>query len=324
MILVWCFWDKYFVVCYDLCEFLLTIFCCFLLVAIIFFVIVHFGIVSFLVFIFVPLVTWYLFPNYLPVVFLEMSGFVVVIIFLYVLNLFMTEVFSVVPVSTASRAGTHVVGVYIKVILSYLEVLVLDCLFIWSNFTKRLPWILSIIRGSFLSSNYYSRNSTVVWYSSGKFKSMWFVITELSMCTSSFFSSSLSILSSVIHSLVFIVTSSSSHLENFLHSPVLEPPLFGSKFLESFIHASLVSRYLLAFVFASSTIWKQTVSSCVSITSLFDLKWSSLSVETSLSCVLFASYAGIFLSLVNRTCYLFIPSLDVDFPYHIRHFIFHL
>ena len=134
--------------------------------------IVHFGIVSFLVFIFVSIVPWYLFPNYLPVVFLEMSGFVVVIIFLYVLNLFMTEVFSVVPVSTASCAGTHVVGVYIKVILSYLEVLVLDCLFIWSNFTKRLPWILSIIRGSFLSSNYYSRNSTVVWYSSGKFKSM--------------------------------------------------------------------------------------------------------------------------------------------------------
>ena len=66
--------------------------------------------------------------------------------------------------------------------------------------------------------------------------------------------SPLSNLSWVIHSSGFIVTSSSSHLENFLCGIVLEAPVFGSNFLGSFNHACLASLYLLAFVCASSMI----------------------------------------------------------------------
>ena len=56
---------------------------------------------------------------------------------------------------------------------------------------------------------------------------------------------------------------SSSHLEYLLHNNILEALVAGSNFLESFIHAYPVSTYLLDFVFAFTTISKQTVSSCV-------------------------------------------------------------
>ena len=67
------------------------------------------------------------------------------------------------------------------------------------------------------------------------------------MCTSSFCRSLLSSLSSVIHSLEFLVTSYSSHLAIFLPSLVLESPVVGSNFPESFIHGCLTSPYLLNF-----------------------------------------------------------------------------
>ena len=64
----------------------------------------------------------------------------------------------------------------------------------------------------------------------------------------------ISSLSSVIHCLGILVTSSGLHLESFLHILVLEAPAIGSKFLESFVHTSLESPYLLAFAFAYSTL----------------------------------------------------------------------
>ena len=98
----------------------------------------------------------------------------------------------------------------------------------------------------------------MVWYSSGNFDSMWVIVSESSICTLNFRRSPLSSSSSVINYSGFLVMSSSLHLRNFLRSLVLEAPLVGSTFLESFIHACLASPYLLAFVFASSTIWKKT------------------------------------------------------------------
>ena len=39
------------------------------------------------------------------------------------------------------------------------------------------------------------------------------------------------------------------HLENLLHSPILETPLVGSNFLKIFIHPFLASLYLFDFFF---------------------------------------------------------------------------
>ena len=72
----------------------------------------------------------------------------------------------------------------------------------------------------------------------------------------------------MIHSSGFLDTSFSLHLANFLCILVLESPVVGSNFLECFVHASIASLYLLAFVFDSSMILKQNVSSYESISSL--------------------------------------------------------
>ena len=58
----------------------------------------------------------------------------------------------------------------------------------------------------------------------------------------------------VIHSLGFLVASSSLHLENVLLIIFLEAPVVGSCFLERFFHTSLAYPYLLDFFFYSSTI----------------------------------------------------------------------
>ena len=134
--------------------------------------------------------------------------------------------------------------------------------------------------------------------------------------------SPLSSLSLVIRSLGFLVMSHSSLWANFLHSLLLEAPEFGSIFLESFFHTSLVSPFLFTFVFASSNIWKQTVSYCASISSLKSVKFSNLSAEFSFSTIFSASSDRIFLAPVSRSGYPFIPVLAMNFPDHIHHFYF--
>ena len=85
------------------------------------------------------------------------------------------------------------------------------------------------------------------------------------------FMSPLSSLNSMTQFWGFFVTYSISYSEIFLHCLVLEAPVVGSLFFNSFTHARLASSYLLAFVFASSTIWKQTISHWQRISSMYDL-----------------------------------------------------
>ena len=113
---------------------------------------------------------------------------------------------------------------------SSLDVFGIDCLLIGSKFSESLSQILSIVICLSLSSNLSYRISTMVWYSSGKFDSMWVIIYESSMCTLSFCRSPLSSSMWVIRSSGFLVTSSSPHLENLFHIIFLEAPVVGSKF----------------------------------------------------------------------------------------------
>ena len=70
--------------------------------------IVHFSIIAFLLAIFFLVVLFFFFPDSLPEVFLDMSGFVAVMEFWYACTLFMTSVFYFVPVFTASGADNLV------------------------------------------------------------------------------------------------------------------------------------------------------------------------------------------------------------------------
>ena len=128
--------------------------------------------------------------------------------------------------------------------------------------------ILLIIGRSLWSSNSFSRTSTTFWYSSGKFNMMWVTIYKSSMCSSGFCRSPLSSFISAIHYFGYFGMSFSLHFASLLRNFVLEALLVGPNFLEIFPHTFLASPYLLGFVSANSTIWKQTVHSCPSIISL--------------------------------------------------------
>ena len=115
MLLVWCFWNKYFIVDYVFSDIICRFLSRFLIIMeILFFAIIPFSIITFLLFIFVLVVLWFLFPDYFLTVFLEMYRFVVVITFLYVCTFFMLEVFSFVPIFHGSCAGNFVLGFYVK------------------------------------------------------------------------------------------------------------------------------------------------------------------------------------------------------------------
>ena len=75
-------------------------------------------------------------------------------------------------------------------------------------------------------------------------------------------------------------------------------------------------------VAASLTIRKQTVSSCVSISSLQDVFLSNFNSQTTYTFVSSASFFMISLSPVSRTPYTLIPDLAMNFTNHIHHFPF--
>ena len=81
----------------------------------------------------------------------------------------MPELLWIVPVFTASIAGTLVLGFYLKGFSSYIDPIGLDCLFIRSYFTEILSQILLIVRVLLSSSNLSSILYTMVWNSSDKF-----------------------------------------------------------------------------------------------------------------------------------------------------------
>ena len=106
MLLVLFFCSKQFILdnvfYYVVCRLFLRLF---LLVTIFFFVIFHFAIIEYLLVILVFVVILFFFPYYIPKVFLDMSCFVTEMKFCYVCTFFMTEVFFIVTISIASRAG---------------------------------------------------------------------------------------------------------------------------------------------------------------------------------------------------------------------------
>ena len=122
---------------------------------------------------------------------------------------------------------------------------------------------------SSFSSSY--RFSTMFSYASGKFNNMCVVISIFSIFMFSFRRYPLSSLRSMIQSLVYLVTLSSSHFANFLCSLVQEATVIGSNFLKTFTPTRLASPYLLTFVLPSCKICKHTVSSWESISSLYPL-----------------------------------------------------
>ena len=141
--------------------------------------------------------------------------------------------------------------------------------------------------------------------------------------TLNFWRSPISSSSSVIHSWGFLVMSSSSHLVIFLRRLVLQASLVSSNFLQIFVHVTLASPYLLAFVFASSSIWNQTMYSCASISSLYAVKLSNWSAEIYFSCISFVSFDKIFSAPGSRTWYPFIPALAMNLPTTYVIFLFH-
>ena len=76
--------------------------------------VVHFEIIAFLLVVLVLSVILFFFLDSLPIVFIDISGFVAVIIFWYVCTLFMLALFSRVPVFLISRFGTLVLGFYVE------------------------------------------------------------------------------------------------------------------------------------------------------------------------------------------------------------------
>ena len=197
---------------------------------------IHFEIISFLLVILVLVVLWLLFLNSLPTIFLEISRFIAVITFWYVCIFFMKELFLFVTVFSTSRAGTFVLVFYVKGFFifswGFCFWLFVHSVKIYRNFVS----YFSIVRGwSFSYSTSYII-STIFWYYSGKFDSMWVIFSESSIFTSSFWRSPLSDSSWVIHSKGFIVTSCSLQLYNLLCSLILEAPVVGPYFLKSCIH----------------------------------------------------------------------------------------
>ena len=94
MLLIQCFWNKYFVVDYIFCYvFFRLFFRLFIIVSIFLSVIVHISIIVFVLLIFLIFVPWFFFTDSLLKVFLDMSMFVAVMISLYVHTFFMTALF---------------------------------------------------------------------------------------------------------------------------------------------------------------------------------------------------------------------------------------
>ena len=141
----------------------------------------HFFLVTILLFvtfiIFVLVVPWFFFHDFLATFFLEMSGLVTVATFWYVCTFFMPEVIWLVSIFPASCAGTLVLGFYVKDFFIFYWHFGLSCLFIWSYLSESLSLILSIVKWLSSSSNLYSIISTKFCYSSRRFNSMW-VITS--------------------------------------------------------------------------------------------------------------------------------------------------
>ena len=114
MLLVWCFCNKYIILDSVFCDsFSRYLFCLFLIVAIFFLMIVH-VMISFIIVIFILVVLCFLFFDYLPTLFLDMSGFVTAMKFWYICPLFMIELFFFVTIFPAGFSGTLVLGFYVK------------------------------------------------------------------------------------------------------------------------------------------------------------------------------------------------------------------
>ena len=182
-----------------------------------------------------------------------MSKSITVVKFWYVITFSIPEFLLLVPIFPASCAGTLVLGFYMKIFSFSPDVLGLNCLYIWSYFTKRLSQILSIVKGLSSLSNIFSIICRMVWYFSGKFNNMWVIVYELWICTSVFGRSPPRNSNSMIHSPGFLGVLSSFHLSNIFHSLVQEHPVVSSKFPENLIHACLSSLSLCIF-FISLTI----------------------------------------------------------------------
>ena len=90
----------------------------------------------------------------------------------------------------------------------------LDFAFIISYLADKLSQIISIINRLLLSSNSYSRFSTMFLYFSGRFVSLRVVISISSIITSNFSKLSLNIYMPVIQSSVSLVTSVDSNTDH--------------------------------------------------------------------------------------------------------------
>ena len=203
MLLVWCFCNKYFIVDQVFSDVVCILFFRFLLIiAILFFVIIWFAIITFLLVILVLVFLCSFFPEYFPEVSLEMSRFVAVMTLWYICTYFMPALFSFVPLFPASCAGTFIFRFYIKWLFIF------SWGFCFLLFVPSVKFYWKFVTKSILST----KISTVVWYSSGKFNSMWVIISVSSICTSIFRRCPLGNSSSVIHSSGFLVMSSSSNL----------------------------------------------------------------------------------------------------------------
>ena len=151
--LVWIFCDKYFFVDYLFCDIIyILLLGLFLIVAIILSMIVHFSMIKFTFINFVIVVTRLFSLDYLVAVFLYLSNFVILVIRWYSFTFFMSEVLWFVPVFPARRAGTLVLGFYLKGFFIFYLFFISDCLFVQSYFPESLSRILLIVWGASSSS----------------------------------------------------------------------------------------------------------------------------------------------------------------------------
>ena len=155
--------------------------------------------------IFVLVVLRLFFIGYLLAVFIDMYRFFTVTKFLYIHTLSMTVVLRLMPICPEIRAGTFVLVFYEKRFFVFSWRVEFWLLVHLVKFCQSLTHILLVFRVLFLSSNLSSIISTMVWHFSSNSNSMWVIIFESSVCTSSFWRSCLSILSLLIHSWGFLL-----------------------------------------------------------------------------------------------------------------------
>ena len=108
--------------------------------------------------------------------------------------------------------------------------------------------ITLIFNISMLSSNSYSRFSTMLSYYSGKLDSMWIIISTSLIITLNSRKLTLNNFSSVIQSSGSLVTSYNSLFANLLRSLVLDAPVIDLNFLFNLSHAlkaPLLNNYLV-------------------------------------------------------------------------------